>query len=91
MGLNQTKKVLHSEGNYSEKTKAYWREKIFINDIFIKVMISKIWGTYTTQHQKQIKNPIINGERIWIDIFSMADGKCLYSSVIGNALVSANL
>ena len=48
MGLNQTKKVLHSEGNYSEKkkkqkkTKAYWREKIFVNDILIKAMISKI-------------------------------------------------
>ena len=46
MGLNQTKKVLHSEGNYSEKKKkkkkAYGREKLFVNDIFMKAMISKI-------------------------------------------------
>ena len=75
MGLNQTKKVLHSEGNYSEKKKKSLLKGEDICKWYIHESndIQNIRGTYTTQYQKQIKNPIINRERIWIDIFSKED------------------
>ena len=43
MGLYQTKKLLHSEGNHQQNEKAnYWMENIFANDISDKGMIAKI-------------------------------------------------
>ena len=36
MGLHQTKKVLHSEGNYQNEKVTYWMEKTFANSIFSK-------------------------------------------------------
>ena len=54
MGLHPTKKLLHSRRNYQQNEKATneWK-KIFTNDIFAKVLISKIHKEVTeTQHQK---------------------------------------
>ena len=44
MGPNPTKKLLHSKGNYQKvkRQPTEW-EKIFVNDIFAKQLISKIY------------------------------------------------
>ena len=52
-GLNQTKKFIHSEGNYQQPKRppTEW-EKIFTNDISYKGLISKIYKELIeTQHQ----------------------------------------
>ena len=56
MGLHQIKKLLHSEGNYQQKTKrppTEW-EKIFANNISEKGLISIIWASLVAQ---LVKNP----------------------------------
>ena len=59
MGLHQTKKLLHSKGNYQQNKKAaYWiGGDICKWCIQIGINIRNIQRTHTTQHQKKKKTP----------------------------------
>ena len=59
MGLHQTKKLLHSEGNYQQKKKPpmEW-EKLFANTVSDKGLISKYAkNSYSSTSKKKKKNP----------------------------------
>ena len=69
MGLQQTKKLLHSEGNNQQIDKAvnWMGEDICKPHIWQGVNIQNIHRTQTTQFK--------HGQRIWMDVFPKKDIK----------------
>ena len=59
MEQHQTKKSLHSKGNYQQNKKAdYCMGEVFANDISEGVNIQNFQWTHTTQHWKKMNHPI---------------------------------
>ena len=84
MGLHQTKKLLHSERNYQQKTKrppTEW-EKIFANNISEKNLISIIRASLVAQ---LVKNPTAMQET-WVQPLGWEDplekGTATHSSIL---------
>ena len=55
MGLHQTKKLFHNEGNHKMKRQPTEQRKIFANDILDKGLISKIFKKITQLNIKKKK------------------------------------
>ena len=72
MGLQQTKKLFHSQGiiNKLKRKPIKWKN-IFINDISLRGLTKNIQITHIIQYQGEKKRTYLkNGQRTWIDIFS---------------------